>query len=193
MKTKHIAYLIKFVERRNQIPSLLDLLKYKTICEIGVEKGRHLDRLARINPVLLVGVDTWDVTDIAFYDNPLKKKERQYQGVMKWANKQNFDIRIIRDYSVKASLLFDDETFDFIYIDADHSYEAVRDDIAAWWPKVKQKGILGGHDYKIAKSRSTQIEYGVIRAVDEFRKKEDLQFFHTTKDRMHSFFLIKGM
>ncbi|MFM8220719.1 MAG: class I SAM-dependent methyltransferase, partial [Planctomycetaceae bacterium] len=36
---------------------------------------------------------------------------------------------------------------DVAYIDADHSYEAVKDDIAVWYPRVAVGGALCGHDY----------------------------------------------
>lgn len=53
---------------------------------------------------------------------------------------------------------------DVAYIDADHAYEAVRDDIAVWYPKVAVGGALCGHDYHAA----TNVWPGVRRAVDEF-------------------------
>lgn len=37
--------------------------------------------------------------------------------------------------------------FDFVYIDGDHSYEAVSEDLRAWWPLVRSGGILAGHDW----------------------------------------------
>lgn len=45
-----------------------------------------------------------------------------------------------------AAALLADSSFDLIFIDADHSYTAVRDDIAAWRSKVRPGGILCGHD-----------------------------------------------
>jgi predicted O-methyltransferase YrrM len=38
-------------------------------------------------------------------------------------------------------------TLDMVFIDGDHNYESVRDDIAAWRPRVKTGGIISGHDY----------------------------------------------
>lgn len=67
--------------------------------------------------------------------------------------------------SVQASRQFDDESLDFVFIDADHEYESVKADIAAWWPKVKPGGILAGHDFAP--------EFpGVEQAVREFFNKD---------------------
>lgn len=49
--------------------------------------------------------------------------------------------------SAKSALMFDDNTVDFCFIDADHTSIAVQRDIDAWWPKIKVNGFLGGHDY----------------------------------------------
>jgi hypothetical protein len=60
------------------------------------------------------------------------------------------------------------EPLHFVYIDANHSYESVQQDIASWWPKVRSKGIIGGHDF-------TWEHDGVIRAVTEFSVNQRLQ------------------
>lgn len=59
-----------------------------------------------------------------------------------------------------AAPLVPDGWADFVFIDAGHSYEAVRQDITDWLPKVAPGGWFGGHDYHKAHP-------GVIRAVGE--------------------------
>lgn len=53
----------------------------------------------------------------------------------------------IRSLSVEAAKLFENSSVDFIFIDADHSYQAVRSDIETWQPKLTDTGIIAGHDY----------------------------------------------
>jgi predicted O-methyltransferase YrrM len=66
----------------------------------------------------------------------------------------------IQDESLKAVLQFKDESIDFVFIDSNHKYDYVKEDIGAWFPKVKKGSIMCGHDYCS--------EYqGVIRAVTE--------------------------
>jgi hypothetical protein len=62
--------------------------------------------------------------------------------------------------SIEAAKLYGDNSLDFVFIDASHEYESVKDDIEAWYPKIKFGGYIGGHDY-------VRGEYGVYRAVDE--------------------------
>jgi len=75
-------------------------------------------------------------------------------------------VRLVRKTSVEAAAEARDDSLACVYIDANHSYEGVKADIAAWLPKVKSGGMIGGHDY------SPKSWPGVIRAVDEaFGKK----------------------
>lgn len=60
-------------------------------------------------------------------------------------------VRLVKDYSVNAAKLFPDGCFDVVYIDGNHSREAVEADVAAWWPKLKSGGLFAGHDCYNAK------------------------------------------
>lgn len=65
----------------------------------------------------------------------------------------------VRDDTVRAALTVPDG-LDMVYLDADHRYHFVVQDLAAWVPKVKAGGFIAGHDY------TDGTHEGVRRAVD---------------------------
>lgn len=75
---------------------------------------------------------------------------------------------VLREYSKQAAALFRKETFDFVYIDANHSEEAVTEDLSAWRPLVKRGGLLCGHDYHNSTERGNHCF--VKKSVDRFIK-----------------------
>lgn len=65
-----------------------------------------------------------------------------------------------QDYSYNVVDIFKDNSIDFIYIDAEHTYESVKRDLDLYLPKLKKGGIIGGHDYH-------EVWPGVCKAIDE--------------------------
>ena len=143
---------------------LINLLpKNAVVAEIGVAAGNFSREILRTtNPSHLFLVDCWE--DHAAY--PESGYAGLYQGVIEQF-KDNPTVTIIRQFSKVAAATFPDNFFDWVYIDANHSYEAVRDDLAAWLPKIKNGGFIAGHDYM------NHAYFGVVRAVDEFVAKHN--------------------
>ena len=65
----------------------------------------------------------------------------------------------IKMTSIEASKTFEDNSLDFVFLDASHEYEDVKEDILHWLPKIKSGGIFAGHDYAPS--------WGVYNAVNE--------------------------
>lgn len=117
-------------------PSLETLVGKKNLigAEIGVYNGdnaRYILNILDIQKLYLV--DRWDM--LAQYIPLL----HEY--------KNNDKVELIKRYSNEAVFYFKDESLDFIYIDANHEYEYVVEDIKLWTPKVKIGGLIAGHDY----------------------------------------------
>jgi len=153
--------------------------------EIGVLRGDNALTLVKaLKFEKLYLVDIWGIyrqTVRCGLRNKLKKEvrdisfEKFYPIVVK-RFADNSDVEILKISSVEALGRFPDECFDFVYIDASHSYKDVKMDIASWWPKVKKGGILAGHDYLLK-------EYpGLVQAVSEFIEKNNLQLFQKELD-----------
>jgi predicted O-methyltransferase YrrM len=70
-------------------------------------------------------------------------------------------VSIIPEPSLSAAEMFPEDSLDFVFIDAAHDYDSVKQDINAWWPRIKSGGIMAGDDYQPSWP-------GVIQAVNEF-------------------------
>jgi predicted O-methyltransferase YrrM len=97
------------------------------------------------------------------------KVEEEFKNNTRFFN----NVKLFKDYSHNISNIFADKSVDLVYIDGDHSYEAVSKDIELYLPKIKQGGIMAGHDY----SKSWP---GVIKAVDERLGSPDAIFKDTS-------------
>jgi len=190
---------LKIVNVRSDIAKLLHKMKAKTICEIGVRDGEHLQALLIKGITQAVAVDIWKDTGVVSQNDECSAQlalDEQYQIVLNMAEKDK-RINVIKDFSVNASKQFPDEYFDFVYIDADHTEEAVKEDILAWWPKVRSGGVLAGHDYSpaiITFKDNYVLKFGVIEAVNKFVANNKLAL-HTDSDVPpgdRSWFIVKS-
>lgn len=75
----------------------------------------------------------------------------------------------IKAKAAEIAVIFDDGSLDFVYVDGNHTYQAVLEDIALYYPKVKKGGLICGHDYR------PEVRENVFDAVNEFCKKHNLK------------------
>jgi hypothetical protein len=124
----------------------LALLFRGTGAEIGVERGAFAKRIFDRSPaVKLFCVDPWKAYDGYREHVP---QERQDQFFRETRDRlAGYNVEYIRDYSIAAADRFKWGELDFVYIDANHEYEHVLEDVRAWAPKVRAGGIVSGHDY----------------------------------------------
>lgn len=101
---------------------------------------------------------------------------------------EDYSINIYRMDSVRASIHFPDGFFDWIYIDADHSYNGCRRDLETWYPKLKAGGIFCGHDYLDGLIPAG--DFGVKSAVDEFAKEKGFKIYTTQEAEWKSWYFV---
>lgn len=113
-------------------------------------------------------VDTW-MGSIEHQNDPFVLSDMLYFEFLKNTESLRHIIRPIRSTSLDAAKLYGDESLDFVFIDASHEYEDVMNDIITWFPKVKNGGVISGHDYRGDFP-------GVIRAVNDFFEQKKIKF-----------------
>lgn len=140
--------------------------------EIGVAEGWYSSKVMELGKIIkMYGIDPY-VPHKGYRDYT---RETTYDRLRTTAHNRLDDYpnyEFIETYSLEAVKRFENESLDFVYIDGDHSYEAVTDDITVWMPKVKPGGIIAGDDY-IRSDRDKRF-YDVIRAVDDFVKLHNI-------------------
>lgn len=134
---------------RNQLPNFLNNLGFKKGAEVGSFKGYFSNTIMNSWSGNLYMVDVWRPLSKEEYDDSSNHQEHKeaYSDAMnsiKGFEDRCFMLRMKSEY---ATELFQDGSLDFVYIDANHSYEGVKLDISLWYPKVKSGGLVCGHDY----------------------------------------------
>lgn len=152
----------------------------KNICEVGVRNGTNFDYLIKHKPDLAIAVDAW-LDDGTIGNNdmcyPQDVMNKQYEGFKERMKDKPF-VEIIRGYSSNAVKQFTDNFFDFVYIDANHTFEGCYRDIFDWYRKVKSGGTIAGHDFerRHVRTKRGKIKFGVVEAVERFAKENNLEY-----------------
>lgn len=182
---------MKHVNSRTEyLNEVLNLLPENPTCiEIGVAHGLFSRLLLdTLNPRKLFLIDPWEVgydkNANETYGDTLKNLPTAYSTEDDYKKIQsNFynEIKenkvIVRpDFSYNVVDDFPDNYFDFVYIDSCHLYGAVKADLNMFLPKLKQGGIMAGHDYLVYDN------FGVIEAVDEFCVEQGFEMILLNND-----------
>ena len=119
--------------------------------EVGVWKGMSASYMAVeiINSgknIKFDCIDTWEFPPNQ-NDIPESMYDGLYETFLKNIEPVKHIINPIKGTSWESASLYKDKSLDFVFIDAAHDYESVKKDITAWLPKIKDSGIIAGHDY----------------------------------------------
>lgn len=177
---QHIANL-KVVPDRAAF--LQQMPKGGTVAEMGVASGDFSAMILRNNkPDVLHLIDFWGSDR---YASGRAQVEDRFRAEIATGN-------VVIDLGLSTEVLprFPNGTFDWVYIDTDHGYAVTAEEMEIARTKVKQGGIIAGHDY-VTGNWDGGIRYGVVEAVHEFCVKHDWEFILLTHetDRHLSFAL----
>lgn len=130
-----------------RIPMVLGSGMY---AELGTYRGRSaclmLDTIQHMKDTMLVAVDMFDDRAVSpAYCHPNTDKYKLVIDLFESRGLTPF-VHVVKLETALAANLFKDETFNFLFIDADHSYEGVSKDFYAWESKMKPEGVIAFHD-----------------------------------------------
>ncbi len=149
---KSLVHLLKFAVGLDSADSQVTdrelqlLLQYSrdagTICEIGCFESRTSVALAANTAGSVYSIDPFFRGRLGIcYSEWVARLNRSRTGAR--------NLVFIRGLSHEVGRTFD-LPIDFLFIDADHSYEAMKADWKEWFPKVKRGGYVALHDSKPA-------------------------------------------
>ena len=160
--------------------------------EIGVQFGLYSELILENSDLKrLYSIDPW----IKFPEEEYKKdaanvcqEQQDYRYLSTIFRLNRFHTRsvVLRMVSEEASVLFSSDQLDFIFIDGNHSYQYVKQDLELWYPKIKPGGLFSGDDYLFSPGGETPVK----NAVDEFVKTNNLKLYLTT-EKFPRWYLIK--
>jgi len=152
--------------------------------EIGVQLGKNAESMLQtlnIKNLFLIdpyfhyeGNTAHNHQDLPSFFNRAVRKLSPFKDKIVWVKKKAADA--VNDIP---------DNLDFVYIDGNHVYEFVKQDLESYWPKIRLGGILAGHDYflgavPIYDKVMVTIEVG--KAVDEFVQKNNLKLYTKAPD-----------
>ncbi len=182
------------LQSRNGFPLLLRELKLTgEAAEIGVAEGYFSHFLLDNWPGKVHQIDPWRILDTPGFSGHGEatnaEQDARYHRMLHASMRYKGRCIVKRMTSEQAVLEFKDGQLDFVYIDAIHTYEAAKEDIKLWYPKVKSGGVLAGHDYLDGVFHGQ--DYGVKRAVTEFASRNKLRVGETKEPDWPSWWVMK--
>lgn len=173
IKHKGKPYIIPDCSR-DDLPEFFKEMGYKVGVEIGVERGEYSELLCKAG-LKLFSIDPYlqykDYVEGGFYQERL---DENYERAKRRLSQ--YDCTLIRKMSMDVVKDFENESIDFVYIDGNHGFKHVTEDLYEWTKKVRKGGIIAGHDYTLIK---TQIPYhiDVKWVVDAWTQSQNLDWW----------------
>lgn len=182
---------------------LFNELGFTTGAEIGTDQGEYAELLCKTIPSLkLYCIDPWKAEAYEPGEQPEGKEPQSYFDKRFEEAKERLkpykNVYFSRATSMQAIKTIKDNSLDFVYIDGNHDFLNVTQDMHYWLKKVKPGGILSGHDYVRYPSRKFNHVQKVINAYTTAYHLLPVFLVTPTdkgmrRDRFRSWFLVKPL
>lgn len=101
-------------------------------------------------------------------------------------------MELVRQDSAEAAQHFPPGSLDWVYLDADHTYNAVRQELDLYAARLKPDGLLLGHDFlEVSHPAAESMGFGVVDAVRDFVRGSSFSFLALTSDTFSTFCLTR--
>lgn len=170
---------LDFKRKRRIWKPFMEKYSIDFLVELGVFEGYNFRLMVEHGPDRAVGVDAWLDDGITARNDcgyPQERLNAMHNAVVE-EHKDKDGVDIMRMYTRDAAKFFPDDSFDLIYIDADHTEEGCRRDIEDWYPKIRSGGFVTGDDYSRYRAKHTGVVFGVIEAVDKYFAEKGLTVY----------------
>ena len=185
---------IKTLKTRDELPLYFKEIGFKTGAEIGVYRGEFTKKFCEVG-LKMYAIDPW----MAYLGAGRSENKSDMQDVNFDHAKKSLspypDCTLVRKTSMDALADFKDESLDFIYIDGDHRFRYIAEDLSEWYKKVKSGGIISGHDYFSTSPNANNVICHVKPIVDAFVKTYSIDNFYIIgkeKDKTPSWIIQKA-
>ena len=165
---------------RDSLPEFFKELGFKVGAEVGTYRGEFTEKLCKAG-LKIYAIDPW-----MGYEGAGRSEQKQDKQDINYEEAKKVlapytDCVLVRKTSREALKDFEDGSLDFVYLDGDHRFQYIAEDLVEWSKKVRSGGVVSGHDYFNTDpwANNVQCQVGVI--IDAFVKAFGIEDFYIFK------------
>lgn len=184
---------------RDDLPGFFVKMGYKIGAEVGIDRGEFSEKICEAG-LGLYAIDPW----LAYGDYDGTGNQKWFDSSYKHAQKVLSiypKAKIIRKTSMEAVSDYPDGSLDFVYLDGNHQFKYIAEDVYEWSKKIKKGGAIAGHDYIYTNPRTLSGTCHVIYVVNAYTQAYHITNWYLlgrkerrnneSRDRFRSWMFIK--
>jgi hypothetical protein len=182
-RTRNLPWFMR-AGTRNDLARLFGRVGFTEGVEVGTNRGQYAEILCRENPGLhLTCVDPWEAYSDGESNPNQGRQDAIYAHTVGVLSSLNVTIR--RGTSLGSVDHFEDGSLDFVYIDGNHMFDYVAQDIIRWAQKVRMGGVVCCHDYHSQGGNDVRL------AVDAYTRAHDIRPWYVTREEWPTAFWVR--